>query len=66
MTSIERRIRCLEESSRAKTFPRTLTDAERAIRVAHLQLGTPVHEAVMAIFKRSEDARNQKPVEMPK
>ena len=63
MTSIELRIRRLEES-RVKAFPRTLTDAERAIRVAHLQLGTPVHEAVMAIFKRSEDARNQKLVAM--
>lgn len=65
MTSIELRIRRLEESSRDKTFPRTLTDAERAIRVAHVQSGTPLHEAVMAIFKRSEDARNQKPVEVP-
>lgn len=66
MTSIELRIRRLEESGRAKTFPRTLTDAERAIRVAHLQQGTPVHDAVMAIFKRSENALNQRPVEMPR
>ena len=66
MTSIELRMRRLEESSRAKTFPRALTDAERAVRIAHLQSGTPVHEAVMAILKRHEDARNQKPVEMPK
>lgn len=66
MTSIELRIRRLEESSRAKTFPRTLTDAERAVRVAHLQQGTPVHDAVMAIFKRSEEARNQKLVAMPR
>ena len=63
MSSIELRIRRLEES-RAKTFPRVLTDAERAVRVANLQSGTPVHEAVMAIFKRSEDARNQKSVAM--
>ena len=65
MTSIELRIRRLEES-RAKTFQRALTDAERAVRIAHLQSDTPVHEAVMAILKRHEDARNQKPVEMPK
>ena len=65
MTSIELRIRRLEES-RTKTIPRPLTDAELAVRIANLQSGTPVHEAVMAIFKRSEDARNQKPVAMPR
>ncbi len=65
MTSIELRIRRLEES-RAKTFQRALTDAELAVRIAHLKSGTPVHEAVMAFFKRSEEARNQKPVAMPR
>ncbi|MCZ2103540.1 MAG: hypothetical protein LC137_04105 [Burkholderiales bacterium] len=65
MTSIELRIRRLEES-RTKTIPRSLTDAELAVRIANLQSGTPVHEAVMAIFKRDEDARNQKPVAMPR
>ena len=53
MTSIELRIRRLEES-RAKTFQRALTDAELAVRIAHLKSGTPVHEAVMAILKESE------------
>ena len=65
MTSIELRIRRLEES-RTKTIPRSLTDAELAVRIANLQSGTPVHEAVMAIFKRDEDARNQKPVAVPR
>ena len=65
MTSIELRIRRLEES-RTKTIPRSLTDAELAVRIANLQSGTPVHEAVMAILKRHEDARNQKPVAMPR
>lgn len=65
MTSIELRIRRLEES-RAKTFQRALTDAELAVRIAHLKSGTPVHESVMAILKRHEDARNQKTIEMPK
>ena len=65
MTSIELRIRRLEES-RAKTFQRALTDAELAVRIAHLKSGTPVHEAAMSILKCHEAARNLKPGQMPK